>query len=130
MTDELMWTERYRPKVVKEIIGNEEAKAEFMEWLQGKGKKKAVLLYGPPGVGKTALVNAGASALQFRVIEMNASDARTEKAIMKTASPSSTLTSIESFSHRVKGNLLLFDEVDGLFGNQDRGGVTAIIKLI
>ena len=130
MKDELMWTERYRPKNVEEIIGNEETKAEFMQWLKGKGKRKAVLLYGPPGVGKTALVNAGANSLQLRVIEMNASDVRTEKAIMRIASPSSTLTSIESFSHRVKGNLLLFDEVDGIFGNQDRGGVAAIIKLI
>ena len=130
MTYELMWTEKYRPKSAEEIIGNEEAKADFIGWLTKKGKKKAALLYGPPGIGKTALVNAAANAFKFRVIEMNASDMRTEKAIMRIAVPSSTLTSIESFSHKVRGNLLLFDEVDGIFGTQDRGGVNAIIKLI
>ncbi len=130
MTNEQMWTEKYRPEKIEEIVGNEEAKAEFMEWLKKKGKKKAVLLFGPPGIGKTALVHAAANALRLRVIEMNASDVRTEKVIMKVASPSSTLTSIEFFSRNIDGNMLLFDEVDGIFGTQDRGGVPAIVKLI
>ena len=59
LKDDLLWVEKYRPKKIAEVIGNEEAKATFVEWLKSKRRrKKAVLLYGPPGVGKTALVNA------------------------------------------------------------------------
>ena len=57
MTDDRLWVEKYRPKSVSEIVGNEEAKTTFINWLEKgkKRKKKAVLLYGPAGVGKTAL---------------------------------------------------------------------------
>ncbi len=83
--------EKYRPKKIEDIIGNEEAKATFIEWLKSKRKtKKAVLLYGPPGVGKTALVNAAAKEFGFTIIEMNASDTRSEKAVNAIAKPATS----------------------------------------
>ena len=131
MKDDLLWVEKYRPKKIDEVIGNEEAKATFTEWLKSKKRrKKAVLLYGPAGVGKTALVNAASNQFGFTIVEMNASDTRTEKAIAKVAKPATSFMALDAFSTETKGNLLFLDEVDGVFGNQDRGGIPAIVKIV
>jgi replication factor C large subunit len=129
----LLWVEKYRPKKIEDVTGNDEAKALFLEWLKNKRHtKKAVLLYGPPGVGKTALVLAASRELGFSVVEMNASDTRSEKAINEVAKPATSYTSLDSFSGAGKtgGNILFLDEVDGIAGNEDRGGVSAIIKIV
>jgi len=135
LRNDLLWVEKYRPKKIEDIIGNEEAKAAFLEWLKSKRKsKKAVLLYGPPGVGKTAMVNAASKEYGFTIIEMNASDTRSEKAINAVAKPATSYVALDNFSSQTlvkgKGNLLFLDEVDGIAGNEDRGGVGAIIKIV
>jgi replication factor C large subunit len=131
LRNDLLWVEKYRPKKIEDIVGNEEAKATFVEWLKGKRRsKKAVLLYGPAGVGKTALANAAAKEFEFTVIEMNASDTRSEKAINAIAKPATSFVALDTFSAESKGNLLFLDEVDGIAGNEDRGGVRAIIKIV
>jgi replication factor C large subunit len=131
LSKDLLWVEKYRPKKIEDIIGNEEAKATFIEWLKSKRRsKKAVLLYGPPGVGKTALVNAAAKEFGFVTIEMNASDTRSEKAINEIAKPATSFVALDTFSGESKGSLLFLDEVDGIAGNEDRGGVSAIIKIV
>ena len=131
MKENLLWVERYRPNHAADVVGNEEAKTAFVEWLRNKHRtKKAVLLYGPPGVGKTTLINAAANDFGLSVIEMNASDARSEKAINKIAKPATSFVALDTFSTESKGNILFMDEVDGIAGNQDRGGVSAIIKIV
>jgi replication factor C large subunit len=131
LSENLLWVEKYRPKKIADVIGNEEAKIAFVDWLKNKRRtKKAVLLYGPPGVGKTTLVNAAAAELGFKVIEMNASDTRSEKAINAIAGPATSFVALDTFSTDIKGNILFLDEVDGIAGNEDRGGVSAIIKLV
>ena len=131
MRNDLLWVEKYRPKKIEDIIGNEEAKATFIEWLKGKRKtKKAVLLYGPPGVGKTALANAAAKECGFSIIEMNASDTRSEKAVNAIAKPATSYLALDTFTTESQGNLLFLDEVDGIAGNEDRGGVSAIIEIV
>jgi len=133
LNNDLLWVEKYRPKKIEDIVGNEEAKSCFVEWLKSKRRsKKAVLLYGPPGVGKTALVNAAAKEFEFSIIEMNASDTRSEKAINEVAKPATSYIALDSFSaaNKGKGNILFLDEVDGIAGNEDRGGVGAIIKIV
>ena len=128
-----LWVEKYRPKNISEILGNKEAKTAFIGWLSNKKhRKKAVLLYGPAGVGKTALINAAALQFGYSIIEMNASDTRTKNAINKIAKPATSYTALDKFtSHskldkftsHSKGNILFLDEVDGVFGQQDRGGI-------
>jgi replication factor C large subunit len=131
LREDLLWVEKYRPKKIADVIGNEEAKAAFVEWLKNKRHtKKAVLLYGPPGVGKTTLVNAAANEFSLRVIEMNASDTRSEKAINAVAKPATSFVALDTFSTESKGNILFMDEVDGIAGNEDRGGVSAIVKIV
>jgi replication factor C large subunit len=128
--DQGMWVEKYRPKTIVEVIGNEDAKASFIDWMKSKRKKKAVLLYGSSGIGKTALVYAVAHDLKYNVIEMNASDIRTKNVITKIAGPTTSLISLDTFFLNSKGTLLLLDEVDGIYGREDRGGVGAIVTMI
>lgn len=131
MSTSLMWTEKYRPQTLGEIIGNEDAKISFIKWLKKwKPGEKAVLLHGPPGVGKTTLVQVAAKTFSYDLIEMNASDTRTADKIMRVAGRASSDESLLSHISKAKGAIVLFDEVDGIYGREDQGGIGAITTLI
>ncbi len=119
---------KYRPKRIAEVVNQEEAKAKFVEWLRKwpNVPKKAVLLYGPPGCGKTSLVEAAANEFGYEVIEMNASDFRRKSDIERIAKRAATTTSLFG----AKKKLILLDEVDGIAGREDLGGLEAILQLI
>ena len=125
-----LWTIKYRPRTLSEVVGNEEAKAKLLEWAKiwkaGKvPEKKAAFLYGPPGTGKTVTVQALANDLGFELIETNASDFRTAEQIERTVGPAAYSGSLFG-----KPRMLLFDELDGITGTADAGGLAAIMKLI
>jgi len=51
------WVIKYRPKRISDVVDQDNAKKEFTlwlnQWFKGKPDKKAAILYGPPGCGKT-----------------------------------------------------------------------------
>jgi replication factor C large subunit len=120
-----MWVEKHRPKKVADMVGNEEVRARFVSWLRGweQGTKPA-LLVGPPGTGKTTLVHAAASELGYYVIELNASDLRTKEALQ------GRIGALSSSSLMEERRLLFLDEVDGLFGRADFGGLEYVVDVI
>jgi replication factor C large subunit len=122
------WSVKHKPKSLSEVVGNEEAIQRLLGWVKswdkGVPKRRAAFLYGPPGIGKTVTVEALANDLSMELVERNASDHRTEEAVQKfagLASQSGTLFG--------KKRLILFDEVDGITGREDRGGVGAITQI-
>lgn len=125
-----LWTEKYRPKKVAEIIGNQDSVKTFLEWMKswemGKPSKKAALLYGPAGVGKTSLVLAYGREYGYDVIEVNASDWRNEEKMKSIVGESSQYASLDGYSRKI----ILVDEVDGIAGREDAGGISALRKII
>jgi len=127
---ELPWTEKYRPRRILDVAGNEEAKKKYVawvnSWVRGKPTKKAALLYGPPGCGKTSIVFATAQEFNWELVELNASDVRSKEAIEARVFSSSRTGSVAGYS----GKIILLDEVDGISPREDAGGLQAILELI
>lgn len=124
---EMLWVEKYKPKTIEEIVGNRETIESFIKWLkEWRPGAKHALLYGPPGVGKTLTVELVAKELNYELIELNASDVRTEEAIRHAIGPASRYGSISGYG----GRLIFIDEVDGISTEEDRGGLSAILKLL
>jgi len=123
------WTLKYRPKTLSEVIGNEDAKKKILQWIKQwdkkPPKKKALLLYGPPGTGKTVTVEALANDLDMELVQSNASDYRTADAVQRFAGRSSRYGTLFG-----KKRLILFDELDGITGSADRGGLREITKIV
>ncbi|HYC19990.1 MAG TPA: replication factor C large subunit [Candidatus Bathyarchaeia archaeon] len=118
--------EKYRPRTLSEVRGNHKAVEELRKWaLNWPAEKTAALLYGKPGTGKTSAAVALANDMGWQVLELNASDKRTQGAINVTAGAASRNASLENAQ-----KLVLLDEIDNLHGNADRGGAKAVTELV
>jgi replication factor C large subunit len=119
------WTEKYAPKKVSEVVNQKKAIERFLNWYKSwKPGKKAALFHGPPGTGKTCLIEAFGREKNLEVIEMNASDFRTAKQIREVIGQAMRQKSLFK-----KGKIFMIDEIDGL-ASEDRGGTGEIIKII
>ena len=121
MGDVSDWTERHRPVSEVQLEGNEVQRRKIRKWLDdwksGTPSKKALLLVGPPGVGKTSVARAIAADMGWSVIELNASDARNAAAIRKAATQGSTHRSLfHDPNNKTQRTLILLDEVDHISG--------------
>ena len=121
-----MWSEKHRPRDLDEMVGNEEGRERLIHWLRGwKPGKKAVLLVGPPGTGKTTTVHLVARKMGFPLVELNASDARTRDKLSKMVGEAIASTSLFGGV-----SLVFLDEVDGLAGRADYGAVDFIREAV
>jgi len=124
----MSWIQKYKPKTLSEAVGNEEAKGKILDWIcswdKGTPKKRALFLYGPPGIGKTVSIEALANDLGMELVQSNASDYRTEDAVKRFAGRASQYATLFG-----KKRLILFDELDGITGSADRGGLHEITEI-
>lgn len=121
------WIRKYEPETIKDIVGQDRAIAVLKEYISNyaKQKKKAILVYGESGIGKTCTIHALANESGYEIIEVNASDFRNKENIDRVVGNALKQRSLFSFS-----KIILIDEVDGLSGNKDRGGISEIAALI
>ncbi|KAF4736324.1 replication factor C subunit 1, partial [Perkinsus olseni] len=147
----ILWTDKYKPRTLKDLVGNNAPITKLRTWLQdwekihvhgqkkpvtfrGRGvpenvNAKAVLVSGPPGIGKTTACRLVAQELGYIPMEFNASDQRNKATVDNLASGLATNAVIgKNYSLKQK-SCLVMDEVDGMSGG-DRGGGAALIQLI
>jgi replication factor C large subunit len=135
----IAWVEKYRPKDLNDVAGNPSAVSELRKWAaswqRGRPEKKAVVLQGPPGIGKTSAALALANEMGWSVVEMNASESRNADAIRKVASRGAVLQTFSDTGEFLRAReggrkLIVLDEADNVFGREDRGGIAAIVDTI
>ncbi|KHN83844.1 Replication factor C subunit 1 [Toxocara canis] len=163
----LPWVDKYRPTSLKQLVGQNGEKSpmnKLLGWLRNwpkyhlgdaaKQKRprpppwmaqsdgssfKAVLLSGPPGIGKTTCAVMACKELGLQFVEMNASDVRNKKFLEAKVAEligchqideyfvgkSKKVTKADELSH-----ILIMDEVDGMSGTEDRAGLAELIQMI
>ncbi len=117
--------DKYQAKCFADIKGQDNVVARVKSFMNNFPKKKALILSGPPGTGKTSLAYALSEETNLEIIELNASDLRDResiKTVLKGASEQQSLFG-------KKGKILLVDEIDGIT-RDDRGGLPELILLI
>ncbi|GBE19470.1 MAG TPA: replication factor C large subunit [Candidatus Pacearchaeota archaeon] len=121
----MTWTEKYRPNYYEDIKGQDEAVKKIKEFIINfKSGKKALMLHGPPGTGKTTLAHVTARESESEIFELNASDLRNKNKLQEILKPA-----IEQKSLLQQGKIILVDEVDGISA-VDRGGLGELLSLI
>ncbi|KAL8723074.1 MAG: hypothetical protein Q9225_000545 [Loekoesia sp. 1 TL-2023] len=147
--DSRLWTVKYAPTSMSMICGNKTQVEKLQAWLRawprnlkakfkmpgkdGSGIYRAVIIYGPPGIGKTTAAHLAARLEGFDVVESNASDTRSKKLVETGLKGVLDTTSLLGYfagdGKKVEAErkklVLIMDEVDGMSAG-DRGGVGAL----
>ncbi len=122
MDEQTPWIRKYRPQRLADVVGQ----GTPAERLAARvAAKRPALIAGASGTGKTAAVHALAAEKGYELIELNASDVRDRETIEKVIR-----TAFEQRSLFMREKLLLIDELEGVSGTKDRGGIPAIAALV
>ncbi|KAF9434321.1 hypothetical protein BGZ76_008211 [Entomortierella beljakovae] len=159
-----LWTTKYRPMQVKDLCGNGAPIQRLQRWIENwdkcykenfkidgsdkTGTFRAVLISGPPGIGKTSAAHLVGKSLGYNIVEFNASDTRSKKSLddsVRVLLDNQSLSgyfqgdtksdgkgkaaAIDVDLSNAKKQLIIMDEVDGMAGG-DRGGIAQLIAFI
>ena len=133
--DNNLWVEKYRPCTLNSIYGNYNNIKKIKDWINNfKSKsantKPALLIIGPPGIGKTTTAKCILNNSGYDTLEFNASDIRAQKNIREKLSKILTSSNIKMLiekKNRIKA--VIMDEIDGMISG-DRGGISEFISII
>lgn len=124
----MLWTEKYKPKLINDIIGNKiqiKKIDKFLKNWKNIQPSKGLLLSGNSGIGKTSSSYLLGLKYNYKIYELNTSDIRTKKKLNETISNLASHVGI--FKRKI---LIILDEIDGMNGNRDYGGLAEVINII
>ena len=115
-----------QPQKLSDIFGLADQKRELANFIDNfkSQKKKVLLLHGPVGTGKTSIIHAISKEKNYELLEINGSDRRKADDISSIIG-----NAVKQRSLFYTGKIILIDEVDGIHGNYDRGGVAELAKI-
>ena len=121
-----MWSEKYRFKNIDQFVGNEQSRLDVIKWIKTwiKGTKPLIIV-GPPGTGKTSFITSVVHYFNYDLVELNASDFRNKANLETIINP--LLSNDSIFGKKI---LLFLDEVDGISGRDDSGGLPFLISVL
>ena len=135
----MQWTEKYRPKKISDLIISDDIFLKINEWIDswksGNPRKKSLLIFGPPGIGKTTTALCIANNLDVPVIEMNGSSQRNRDKIREIAGNAASTRDLMSFEaeKRSVDKVILIDEADNMHEGKnadDSGGIRELASVI
>jgi len=108
-----MWTEKYKPRRLDEVVGHDKLKAVIRKCIE-MGDIPHLLFTGPPGIGKTLIAELIGQELLGELfndnfIEINASDDRTVQKMREIVINAINHTTINGYMR-----IILLDEMDGV----------------
>ncbi|KAI9751600.1 MAG: Mitochondrial dicarboxylate transporter [Chaenotheca gracillima] len=148
-----LWTSKYAPSAMNHICGNKGQVEKLQRWLRewpnnlkinfkkpgkdGSFGFRAVIIHGPPGIGKTTAAHIVAKMEGYDILESNASDTRSKKLVESGLKGVLDNTSMmgyfagdnQAVNSSKKKLVLIMDEVDGMSAG-DRGGVGALAQVL
>ena len=76
-----LFSVKYAPESTEQIKGHDQAISELKDFVVNykQQRRKAALIYGPIGNGKTSSVHALAKELNYDILEINSSDVRNQE---------------------------------------------------
>ena len=116
----------------RQHISNEirEHLIHFDDRIKNINYKKGIYIYGTPGCGKTEFINRLLKCLDYDMVKYDAGDVRNKSSIDTiTSNNISNRNVLDMFTKKVRKIAIVMDEIDGM-NNGDKGGITALIKLI
>ncbi len=126
MKESFNWAEKHRAEKFSDLRGHDSSVLEVKKFFSSfPNGRKAILLHGPAGVGKTSMAHIIKNELALEIFELNASDFRSRDNLLAKLKPASEQASLFK-----KGKVLLVDEVDGLSSTKDTGGLPELLNLI
>lgn len=124
MTDNVPWTEKYRPKSLDDIIDHDK-KIKALRSLVNGNQLPHLLFYGPPGSGKTSMILALARDMYGKnykryIAEINGSSERGIDTIR-----GNVVDFVQARADQVK--LVILDEADALTG-EAQGALKSVME--
>lgn len=115
--------EKYKPRRISEILDNKKTAEEVLKFVKSYKKGKAIMIYGPPGCGKTLTVEVIAYELRYELVRLTAADFRSYQQLKRSLLQSSLQASLS-----YKGKILLVDELEFVFDPGMKRGLKELIK--